>query len=79
MYSAFLQEAATILGEKRLMAVSTQLTESGDTWRRFAVKAARNCKGRATVDDSFEAMAETLRTCAKIETEAFKELLDIVS
>lgn len=78
IYSAFLQEAANILGEQRLMEVSLQLTESGDTWRRFAVKAARHCKGRAREEDSFEAMGETLRTCSRIETKAFKELLDIV-
>jgi hypothetical protein len=78
MYSAFLQEAAPILGDKRLLGVSEQLTASGDTWRRFAVKAAKNCKGRAKAEDSFQAMKETLNTCADIETQAFKELIDIV-
>jgi len=78
MYSAFLQEAAPILGDDRLLGVSEQLTASGDTWRRFAVKAAKNCKGRANAEDSFQAMKETLNTCADIETQAFKELIDIV-
>jgi len=79
MYSAFLQAAATILDDNRLLSVSAQLTDSGDTWRRFAVKAARNCKGRATEADSFGAMGDILRTCADIETNAFRELLDIVN
>lgn len=79
MYSAFLKEAAEILAEERLLPIADQLTESGDTWRRFAVKAAKNCKGRAKPEDSFQAMRETLNTCAEIETNAFKELLTIVN
>lgn len=79
MYSAFLQEAATLLGDDRFLGVSEQLTVSGDTWRRFAVKAAKNCKGRAKETDSFQAMKETLNTCADIETQAFDELIAIVS
>lgn len=78
MYSAFLQEASKVLEDKRLLSVSEQLTESGDTWRKFAVQAARYCKGRATGDDSFEVMCSLLNTCADIETNAFRELLDIV-
>ena len=78
MYSAFLQEAAKVSGEDRFLAVSEQLTESGDTWRKFAVQAARYCKGRATGDDAFGSMCSLLDTCADIETNAFKELLDIV-
>ncbi len=77
MYSAFLQEAAAILDDNRLLLVADQLTASGDTWRRFAVKAARNCKGRAKDGDSFQNMREILNTCADIETHAFRELLDI--
>jgi len=77
MYSAFLQEASAILNDKRLLAVSEQLTASGDTWRKFAVKAAKNCKGRAREGDSFPAMREILNQCADIETAAFRELLDI--
>lgn len=78
MYSAFLQEASAILSDSRLISASERLTESGDTWRKFAVKAAKNCKGRATEADSFAAMRETLNKCADIETEVFKELLEIV-
>ncbi len=77
MYSAFLQEASRVLDDDRLLSVSDLLTSSGDTWRKFAVKAARYCKGRANGDDSFEVMCHLLNTCADIETRAFKELLDI--
>lgn len=77
MYSAFLQQAAGILDDPRLIAMAEQMTASGDMWRRFAVKAARHCKGRATQDDSVHAMRQVLNTCADIETRSFKELLSI--
>jgi len=77
MYSAFLQQAAGILDDPRLITMAEQMTASGDLWRRFAVKAARHCKGRATQDDSLQAMREVLNTCADIETRTFKELLSI--
>ena len=77
MYSAFLQQAAGILDDPRLGTMAEQMTASGDQWRRFAVKAARHCKGRATPDDSVQAMREILNTCADIESRTFKELLSI--
>jgi hypothetical protein len=77
MYSAFLQQAAGILDDPRLTTLAEQMTASGDQWRRFAVKAARHCKGRATPDDSVSAMREVLNTCADIETRTFKEILSI--
>ena len=77
MYSAFLQQAAGILDEPRLITMAEQMTASGDQWRRFAVKAARHCKGRASQDDSVQAMREVLNVCADIETRTFKEILSI--
>ena len=77
MYSAFLQQTAGILDDPRLATMAEQMTASGDQWRRFAVKAARHCKGRATPDDSVSAMREVLNTCADIETRTFKEILSI--
>ena len=77
MYSAFLQQAAGILDDPRLTTMAEQMTASGDLWRRFAVKAARYCKGRATQDDSVHAMREVLNACADIEIRTFKELLSI--
>jgi hypothetical protein len=65
------------LDDPRLTTMAEQMTASGDQWRRFAVKAARHCKGRATRDDSVQAMREVLNTCADIETRTFKELLSI--
>lgn len=78
IYAAFLQEAADMLSKSRLMAVSEKLTETGDMWREFAVSGARNCKGRASEEDSYPAMANILRDCAEREKKIYQELLDIV-
>jgi hypothetical protein len=78
MYAAFLQEAASILNDDRLNDLSSKMTQAGDGWRKFAVMAARNCKGRATESDSFGAMADLLRECAEKEASIYRELLGIV-
>ena len=65
------------MDDPRLITMAEQMTDSGDMWRRFAVKAARHCKGRATQEDSVHAMRQVLNTCADIETHTFKELLSI--
>jgi hypothetical protein len=78
IYAAFLQEAAGILGDERFREHSRQMTRIGDRWREFAVRAARNCKGRAGEPDSFPAMAEILRDCASREEELYRELAELV-
>jgi hypothetical protein len=78
MYAAFLQEAAGILRENRLLDLSRKMTSTGDRWREFAVIGSRNCKNRATQSDSFEAMADILRDCANREAEIYQELLAVV-
>ncbi len=78
MYAAFLQEAAGILKENRLLDLSRKMTSAGDRWREFAVIGSRNCKNRATPSDSFEAMADILRDCANRETEVYQELMAVV-
>ncbi|MEE8479608.1 MAG: BtrH N-terminal domain-containing protein [Desulfobacterales bacterium] len=78
IYAAFLQEAAVILSESRINAVSEELTETGDRWREFAASAARNCKGRASEEDSYPAMANMLRDCANREKTIYQELQGLV-
>ncbi len=78
IYAAFLQEAAGILGNDKFREHSQQMTAIGDRWREFAVRAARNCKGRAGADDSYPAMAEILRDCANREEELYQELAELV-
>jgi len=78
MYAAFLQEAAGILNENRLLDLSRKMTSAGDRWREFAVIGSRNCKNRAAQSDSFEAMADILRDCANREAEIYQELMEVV-
>lgn len=75
MFAAFLQEAAELLKDKRLLTFSGKMTQIGDRWRDFAVSGARNCKGRATEKDSYRAMADILRECADKEEEMYRDLL----
>lgn len=78
MYAAFLQESAGILNENRLLDLSDRMTRAGDLWRSFAVIGARNSKDRAAESDSFGAMADILRDCARKESEIYQELLTVV-
>lgn len=50
LYAAFLQEAAQYLDDERLAQASRQLTDAGDEWRRFALRAAKMVRGRETLD-----------------------------
>lgn len=74
MYAAFLQESAKIFQEDQLRKSAAGLTEAGDGWRQFAAMAARVCKGRAREGDTYSAMAERIRACAKQEETVFREL-----
>lgn len=74
IYAAFLQEAAAILENDKLVDLSQRCTEVGDLWRDFALIASRVCKGRAAVQDSFDDLAELLRQCAVAEEQLFKDL-----
>ncbi|MFO7604718.1 MAG: BtrH N-terminal domain-containing protein [Desulfurivibrionaceae bacterium] len=78
IYAAFLQEAAAHLEDPRFIEFSQRMTAIGDRWREFAVRAARNCKGRAGVDDSFAAMAAILREIAADEKKLYVELAEAV-
>jgi hypothetical protein len=74
IYAAFLQEAAQSLGMERLLGMSERMTHVGDQWRRFALMASRNCKKRASEEETYPAMAEVLRTCADGEEALFRDL-----
>lgn len=76
IYAAFLHEAAGCLEDDRFLEFSARMTGIGDRWREFAVKAARNCKGRAGGEDSFPAMADILRDCADREEQLYLDLAE---
>lgn len=79
IYAAFLQEAAAHLHDDRFIGFSERMTAIGDRWREFAVRAARNCKGRAGEEDSFPAMAEILREIAALEEKLYLDLAGAVA
>lgn len=75
LYAAFLQECGGLCADPRLTEYSLKMTAAGDRWRDFATMAARFCKDRTREDDSFPRMADTLRDCAAMEEQLFRELL----
>jgi hypothetical protein len=77
MYGAFLQEAADLLALPRLVELSQAITDVGDRWRKVAVLGGRLCKGRASADDTYHAMAALLLECADGETAVYRELLEL--
>ena len=74
MYAAFLQESAKELDQQVLADTAALFTEAGNTWRQFAVMAARICKNRAQAGDTYPAMAERILACADLEEQAFGQL-----
>ncbi len=74
IYAAFLQEVAEILNKDELLNLSEELTQIGDRWREFALGGARNCKGKATSEESYPKLAEILMECADREEQIFRSL-----
>lgn len=73
LYASFLQESAVLLDSPKLEAVSRQLTDAGDEWRRFALFAAKMCKQRMAMD--YDRLADQLELCAEQERAVFSQLL----
>ena len=74
MYAAFLQESGDVLQDQYLHDYAALLTRAGDSWRKFAVIAARICKNRAQPEDTYRAMAEQIRQCGALEENVFRLL-----
>lgn len=74
IYAAFLQEAAPILKNDKLVELSAELTKIGDMWRALAVDIARVYKNRSKQDDVYKAISEKMLELADIEELFFKKL-----
>jgi hypothetical protein len=74
IYAAFLQEAAELLQDDRLLTLSERMTAVGDRWREFALMGSRICKQRAGAAETYAALAEVLRQCADEETGLYRDL-----
>jgi hypothetical protein len=69
IYGAFLREAATRLDSATLRDASEAMTEAGDTWRLFALRASKMCKGREPMDAAL--LADVILRCAEREAVAW--------
>jgi hypothetical protein len=69
LYAAFLREAAEALASEPLDAASRVMTDAGDTWRQFALRAAKMCKGREPMDAAL--LASIIDRCADREAAAW--------
>lgn len=76
IYAAFLQEAGKLLGNEKLLELSSEMTQIGDLWRDFAVDASRIYRNRSTkVEiDVYDDVATQLETIANMEETFFKKL-----
>lgn len=67
MYAAFLSEAAEVLGREELKTASKMMTEAGDKWREFALKASKACKGGELLAEEIAAkLQESIDTEEKV-------------
>jgi hypothetical protein len=72
MYGAFLRESSVLLDCTPLRDASEMMTEAGDTWRLFALRASKMCKGREAMDPPL--LADIISQCADREAEAWNLL-----
>lgn len=77
LYAAFLEEAADIMQNDQLLAVSEKMTKAGDLWRDSAVQMSGIYKGRLSEQKDFNRSAELLIEISEVEKEAFKQLAKI--
>jgi hypothetical protein len=72
LYASFLQEAGQLIGDDRLKQASKQLTDAGDEWRRFALRATKMVRGRESMN--LRALSEQLNHVADREAEVWQAL-----
>ncbi len=77
LYAAFLEQAAEITGNQKLLTISDEFTKAGDLWRTSAINMGRIFKGRLNEQKDFLESADMLDNIAAIEKAAFKELRKI--
>jgi len=75
IYAAFLRESSKLLNNEPLKEAATAMTEAGDHWRLFALRASKMCKGREKMDTAL--LNEILNGCADREVLAWKQLENI--
>ncbi|WP_413510964.1 BtrH N-terminal domain-containing protein [Myroides odoratus] len=74
IYAAFLQEAAKKINKPVLNDLASEMTAIGDSWRDFAVNAARVYKKRKNGEDVYLNLSNELKALADREEIFFKKL-----
>jgi hypothetical protein len=74
IYAAFLEEAAQLIKNDELLAISEKFTHAGDLWRESAVQMAGIYKGRLNTQADYKKSAEILYKISDVEKDAFKQL-----
>jgi hypothetical protein len=75
LYAAFLQESAAKLNNATLKEAAAKLTDAGDEWRRFALKATKMARGRSKMDtDELEAQLNTIADQEQAVWSGLKEI-----
>lgn len=74
LYGAFLQEASELTGIAELNDYSRRITDIGDLWREFALKASRIFKRRAGDSYTYDDLGDILLRIADMEESFFKDL-----
>ncbi|MBN2302009.1 MAG: BtrH N-terminal domain-containing protein [Lentisphaerae bacterium] len=75
LFAAFLQRAADRLPQREwLSAKSSEMTAIGDKWREFALMAAKICKKRNGVGDTFGSAADIVEECWMMERTFFADM-----
>lgn len=74
VYASFLQEASRILNNDVLARASKELTDAGDEWRRFALRATKMIRGREEMN--LRALNEVINTVADREAAVWNTLKD---
>lgn len=76
IYAAFLRESSRLLGNAALKEAAAAMTDAGDHWRLFALRASKMCKGRETMDATL--LHDILQECADREARVWT-MLDAIS
>lgn len=78
IYSAFLQEAADIINNRELIAISQELSDIGDRWREFAVMGAQIVRREENSQSTYKEIADVVRECADGEEVVYKKLRQVI-
>lgn len=78
MYATFLQQAAKIINNNELAALSKQMMEIGDRWREISLHAARIGKRHELGSDRLNELKEMILGRADEEEKFFNQLLKTI-